>query len=321
MGIHPEIVGQVPDMNLEELYQPTMVNITVVDGDESQTFRIPRELICTRSNYFRATFKGQFSESKSLTTTLGDTPIWTFKTFVGWLYTSRLVLPQNPADLLGETSEANDPTTWPFKTLSELYVFADRFDTRMLRRLIIEQIIFEISSGDGYPELSEITFLYENLPRTSPLIRFICYDVAENHEENAVFTDYQKQSLAELVGVEIASDLISDFEAACGASRRRCRKCRLCGGVIRGMISCDVHLVPPYESKDDYLQKWCFWHEHERESEKTICAHRVQDFEERLKVPWEESGRSGYVRFIRLRVRSSNVGRQLLTGTKHDRAE
>lgn len=203
----PEIVGQVPDMKLEELCQPTMVSIMIVDGDESETFYVPRELICTRSDYFRATFKGHFSEGKSLTTTLEDTPIWTFKTFVGWLYTSRLVLPQKPADLLGETSEAKDPTTWPFKTLFELYVFADRFDTRMLRRLVIERIIFKIASGEGYPELSEIAFLYESLPRASPLIRFICYDAAENLEENDALKGYQKRVLAELGDVEIAFDI------------------------------------------------------------------------------------------------------------------
>ncbi|WPB02384.1 uncharacterized protein RHO25_007018 [Cercospora beticola] len=276
MGVHPQIVGQVPDMKLEELYQPTMVSITVVDGDESETFHIPRELICTRSDYFRATFKGQFSESKSLTTTLEETPIWTFKTFVGWLYTCRLVLPQTPTGLLGETGEAKDPTTWPFQTLFELSSSRSPLET------------------DTPSFLSEIAFLYGNVPRASPLIRFICYDAAENLDENEALRDYQKQIIAVLGDVEIAFDIASDYKAACEASKRRSPDCRGSAGLFDFGISCDAHSVPPYAA-NHCLQKWCFWHEHEKDendSEKTICAHRVENFEERLEAQYEESGRS-----------------------------
>ncbi|KAF2210483.1 hypothetical protein CERZMDRAFT_99542 [Cercospora zeae-maydis SCOH1-5] len=134
MSGYLDIVGQAPDMKLEELYHPAMVSITIVDENESETFHVPRELICTRSDYFRAAFNGRFIESTTLTITLEETSIWTFKTFIGWLYTSRLTLPQSPAGLLGEQGRANDPTTWPFKILFEFD------DSRPTRKAIRAQL-------------------------------------------------------------------------------------------------------------------------------------------------------------------------------------
>lgn len=296
----PDVVSQVPDMNPEELYRPTMVSITIKDGTGSETFHVPRELICSRSDYFRATFMGRFSESRSLTTTLDETSIWTFKTFVNWLYTSRLALPQAPTDLLGETGDAKDPTTWPMQTLFEPYAFADRFDTRLLRRLVIEQVIFSIASGAGYPSMAEIAWLYETLPRSSPLIRFICYNAATvlNSEE---LVDFRKQILAELGDVEVAFEFNSDLLAVDEASKDRCLECkrlRQLSDDERLINQCDVHRLPPYKVDRWYPEhKWCFWHEHERDEneweEKLVCAYRAQNYEERIRVSELSKGVGG----------------------------
>ncbi|GIZ44439.1 hypothetical protein CKM354_000763700 [Cercospora kikuchii] len=288
---YPEVVSQVPDMNPEELYRPTMVSITIKDGTRSETFHVPRELICSRSDYFRATFMGRFSESWSLATTLDETSTWTFKTFVNWLYTSRLALPQAPTDLLGEAGDAKDPTTWPMQTLFDLYAFADRFDTRLLRRLVIEQVIFSIASGAGYPSMQEIAWLYETLPRSSPLIRFICYNTATvlNSEE---LVDFRKQILAELGDVEVASEFNSDLLAMDEASKDRCLECkrlRQLSDDERLRRKCDVHRLPPYTVEWRHPEhKWCFWHEHEKDEneweEKLVCAYRAQNYEERIRL-------------------------------------
>lgn len=62
---------------------------TTDDDDEeewAQKFRLPLDLIASRSKYFKSLFQNGFAESQSGVVKLHDISPWVFRTFVGWLY-------------------------------------------------------------------------------------------------------------------------------------------------------------------------------------------------------------------------------------------
>ena len=194
-----------------------------------ETFTLPRQLICSKSSYFKSLFEGGFQETYSGRTQLCDMRPWVFRVFVGWLYyqsiycdgkrveptrfdrtrkidRSRLDVPENdegsnggeegkaniaiynskfPSLGCGNPSESNlhharsmtstppavthasihhslrrteseredeqsslardecvfqDPVTWPYSWLFELYVFADKYPSREFRVGLLEII-------------------------------------------------------------------------------------------------------------------------------------------------------------------------------------
>ena len=66
-----------------------LLTITTVDifvGPKRKTFRVHEALLCDRSEYFRATFQGDFAEAKSKELYLSEDNDASFEIFVNWLY-------------------------------------------------------------------------------------------------------------------------------------------------------------------------------------------------------------------------------------------
>lgn len=79
-----------------------LLTIELVDvfvGPKRKTFRLHEHLLCDRSDYFKATFQGEFAEAKSKELYLPDDNDASFELFVNWLYGGNLKPPSNDDEL------------------------------------------------------------------------------------------------------------------------------------------------------------------------------------------------------------------------------
>ena len=73
-----------------------MVDIYV--GPKRKAFRLHEDLLCDRSDYFKATFQGEFAEAKSKELYLSEDNDASFELFVNWLYGGDLRIGQPSTD-------------------------------------------------------------------------------------------------------------------------------------------------------------------------------------------------------------------------------
>lgn len=73
-----------PHLTCYRLLTTKIVDVFV--GAKRKTFRLHEDLLCDRSDYFRATFQGEFAEAKSKELYLPDDNDAAFELFVNWLY-------------------------------------------------------------------------------------------------------------------------------------------------------------------------------------------------------------------------------------------
>jgi len=66
---------------------------TVIVGFSKVPFRVHRDLICYRSEYFRGAFEGGFAESAKGEVSLKQESVKYFALFLAWLYAGKILLP------------------------------------------------------------------------------------------------------------------------------------------------------------------------------------------------------------------------------------
>ncbi|USW58657.1 Putative BTB/POZ domain-containing protein [Septoria linicola] len=301
---HPIFNGLVPAMDLEELCNPTMVRIIVQDNDRSHTFQVPKELICSRSDYFSTLFKAgsNFTEASTGVATLRDTEIWAFKTYVGWLYSNQIVLAPNDQAQVMQNGQADDPSSWPYETLFQLYVIGDKYKTRAFRTLVIQHVqakmraakeLCDRMSKDQYEsrvrkvirdeleplffDLDDLDFLVHNVSEDSTLARCIWYTLANSDK---TYHEYGKAWVKNLTGQFDTKAIRLGFEILTGIGAARARQravqaCRNCGELVCHSSykrDCAAH---------DRLEGWderfsdkadCLFHEHVTETERLDCV-------------------------------------------------
>lgn len=114
---------------------------------------VNRALLCYFVKYFRAALQGVFVAS-----TRGLQPIDTHHRGSFWLYTGSLALPQED-ELFYDVA---------FK----VYLFADMYDSLLLRRVAINAIHESASTG-SVPSLGKMALAFENLPPSSLLCQLL----------------------------------------------------------------------------------------------------------------------------------------------------
>ena len=73
--------------------------VDVFIGAKRKTFRLHEDLLCDRSDYFKATFQGEFAEAKSKELYLPEDNDAAFELFVNWLYGGNIKPPGNDDEL------------------------------------------------------------------------------------------------------------------------------------------------------------------------------------------------------------------------------
>lgn len=178
--------------------------LSILVGANSREFQVPRGLICPHSQYFRKAFNKRWAEGRTGPLDLEDVEEWIFECFVNWLYNNRLTFgpakSNNQAthdhhgvathledvDVIGSADAVTakdlepDPSnavTWKWRDLIALYIFADKYDTKGLRQMVMEtiQVKFGQTKPVSYsePSFQVMSYAFHNLPDTSPLYDFM----------------------------------------------------------------------------------------------------------------------------------------------------
>ncbi|MCJ1463814.1 hypothetical protein MMC07_002423 [Pseudocyphellaria aurata] len=145
----------------------TIVNIAV--GSTTQIVPVHRELLCSVSPVFEATFDQEsgFREFHTSYCALPETRVEVFQYFLQWLYTHSL----DHEDLVGPK-----PT---YSRLIRMYVLGDVLGATMLKNAVIDKMVEVVNQTLACPIPSDTELLYENTIETAKL-RILILDVFEN---------------------------------------------------------------------------------------------------------------------------------------------
>ncbi|KAM3420461.1 hypothetical protein BST61_g3730 [Cercospora zeina] len=162
--------------------------------------------------------------------------------------------PADERDLV--VQDALNPTTWPYRCLFDIYVFADRYDTSALRNQIMSIIQYKLTELNHIPGRPEsIVFATENLSANSPL-RKLLRGWSSSCLLPSNFAD-ARPNMAEFL-----NGCPQEFLADCLSASIAYRDCQTCPD--------DHDCERQGHGKDDgvMLYEWhpCAFHEHEKDT-------------------------------------------------------
>jgi len=275
--------------------------VSIKAGEAGKEFRVHKNLICDQSPYFERAFNGGFTEGQSGQVVLQDTQEYALRIVLTWLYTGRLeyVPAAEGSDLptaltlsdheryaaRGATTteeeeerlneecakqKNNDPKTWLWSILLDLYIFGDRYDMIRLRRTLIDIAIAKDAISSITPSNNTIRCAFANLASNSPMRQFLIDHCAFNR----IIHDSD-------------DDRTLPTEFLCGMLRRlTCRNpsklCKSCHKIARYQvpkISTHLKAVMAYSKGEDiapYHVDACIYHEHADDAERHDCSASKQ---------------------------------------------
>ncbi|KAK5127595.1 hypothetical protein LTR85_006935 [Meristemomyces frigidus] len=181
------------------------------------------------------------------------------------------------------SNEGGDAVTWPWHDLFELFIFANKYDTRRFRNALVELVQIKAlqcrPKTYTWPSARNLCFAFDNLPATSTLYRFLSDMITwelepENAQQYAGLPQQvlatawfqAKQRLAWRMCGKCAKrrDVFADTcaRATCGTCSGRRKK------VECGAAHAEQSGRPPYE------RDICLYHEHETAEESALCKKR-----------------------------------------------
>lgn len=162
----------------EEPLHSTSENIvSVLVGPEAKRYAIDKDLLCSRSGYFKAALTGNFREAEDLVVTLEDEDIETFEKLVEWLNTDVLVGYEGPEI----ADEEFDGTS-----LFNVYLFAEKRIILLLQNAAVDAIIPLIN--DGYIPANEIRHVWTRTTESSPICKLLVNSMLSSYP----YREFQK---------------------------------------------------------------------------------------------------------------------------------
>jgi hypothetical protein len=144
--------------------------VTLYVGEARAPFVVMKSVLCRRSEYFRATFEGEFKEATDRITDLPNVEPTIFSLILQWFYTGQVFFSDGkdvfPPNL--------DPAT-TFDNAIEMFLFADQYDTRSLRLAIFDKIapIMIGKVSISHPGITIVFQSIQNFPETSGLRKLL----------------------------------------------------------------------------------------------------------------------------------------------------
>ncbi|KAK3715690.1 hypothetical protein LTR37_006915 [Vermiconidia calcicola] len=151
-------------------------DVTVLIGKDEKKFALHKSLICKSSIFFWAAYSGVWKESKEATVRLPETETQSFTTYVGWLYTERVDLLEEPeqklpwTDKKGETLPHRLPLT---RRAIDCFALGDMLQDVNFRNAVITELMCICKMGDTIPSLRSITCMWEVIPQNSKMVELI----------------------------------------------------------------------------------------------------------------------------------------------------
>ncbi|THW20321.1 hypothetical protein D6D24_02348 [Aureobasidium pullulans] len=256
---------------------------TIIVGSQKKKFGVHQALICDRSQYFNKAFTGSFQEAETGIVELKDVSPVLFQIFVGWLYYDKLiytVLDEGSSvaedfenletsieiDLDGPDVVGQDPYTWPYHVIIELYMFADRFDVKALRIDTLDVFIESTLKNQRTIFSSSFEYIWTHTHASSPLRKFVVHDLAYHsvYEEGARWwLGLPKEMLIEVL-TTLGRRVPTTLCKVC--YKKGLEKNEVKDPKEHGM--CKVQDIAPYKLD------LCFYHEHTSEEERNTCRNR-----------------------------------------------
>lgn len=211
-------------------------------------YRVLETFLSHYSEYFQRALIGTWREASERVVVLGnDVEPCIFNLFVEWLYTQ--ILPTLSPDWR-RIADPMRPFSVSAKMLRlKLYVFADRFIVPLLRQQLNRAIVNDYDSDcPALEEYETITYAFQNLPSTDPLLDLIVdryfmvwrLDLDEGEDEEA----YEN----------LPHEFLLRFYKRVGRWRMNDLQNR--------------HQL--------FNMDFCSYHEHKTEQEKLECPHKTQ---------------------------------------------
>lgn len=133
-----------------------MVDIYV--GEERKKFRLHRDLLCERSEFFQASFGGHFKEAEAQELALPEDSVESFELLLGWLY---------GAPLISISSEQK------FPIYLDLVILAQKLGLEHLQNETMDHILKFYRLYSPEPPAHTIRSIYGNTSTGDPLRRLI----------------------------------------------------------------------------------------------------------------------------------------------------
>ena len=131
-------------------------------------FRVHKKLLCTKSEYFKKMFSGDFKEVIESAVRMPEDDADAFDLFVQWLYSGRLEYP----DMALNTS-----TSGPMWNRFNLHCFAEKICLPDLMDYTMSSIMSACARGDKSPSLAVIGMVYGSTTHGSKLRQFFAHTV------------------------------------------------------------------------------------------------------------------------------------------------
>lgn len=150
-----------PDLFLEFTFHSSLYDsiVYVKVGRQNINFGIHKGLLCHHSTFFDKALNGGFKEAVNGEVVLDDEDLEVFTRFNGWLYTGII--------LVGDETEE----TMTFKSLIDLYIFAEKRGVLRLKNAVVDSIIKKNQASRGRRALPDHSLqrAWTKTPDSSPL--------------------------------------------------------------------------------------------------------------------------------------------------------
>ena len=254
-----------------------MTIVTVLAGEERKPFYVYKEVLCYYSRYFQNAVEGSFREAGDRELVLDDTDVQTFRHVAQWLQDrgnsagSVATTISNPfptattamgpgfgnvkrpdKGATGDEGSNFQPSFASASILSNLYIFADRYDIRQLRNDVVdawrcEELMLSIYGGLG---LQNDVFLrtIQSTPSQSTLHRYLLKRQATSFNWHTASAKNWLQPIWDQLPSDFTLEMLCEQSRNVKASKRALYK--------------------------DFWG-WCKYHEHDAEAEKAACMTKA----------------------------------------------
>ena len=199
--------------------------VEVLVGHDKTEFKVHKDVLCRKSEFFRAAFEGHFKESKENRLELDDTTTEAFKRFLLWCYSDRIFEPDQPL------------TALKLGIFVELYRLADFVGCPDLQDLTLSSLAKSFLAFVDIEEAYLPAMVYESTEAGSPLGRLVV-DIWVGRCNLSSLADIPQEDKLEAYPQPFLLDFISAFH------RRHILKEGKCSDEIS---MCDYHVHGPRE--------------------------------------------------------------------------
>ncbi|KAF7197538.1 hypothetical protein HII31_01133 [Pseudocercospora fuligena] len=291
-------------------------------NSDPKTFKLPRVLLCSHSDYFKKACEWKARAGELLSTELPDIQPWVFEVFVVYIFEQRLRQVECPA-LIWTTDEVsdretpkyavedqsdvsskipisyinndgdgeedlNDPTTWNFTALFELAIFGDIYAGPNFRQAVFEavQLRINMTTVDGESPryaLYDFGSLTFALRRLPSSSKLRQYLIDTFAVQTAGF--FQRgDRLNEVSYMKCLQILPVDVLAEVIIKKDRMNAHFRCPQCSGKVTAqkCEAEDHEEYDHAELNMRGLCFYHEHETEAEKMLCKLRFQALKGRI---------------------------------------